>query len=248
MPGLLSPNRSVPFSVYRTFGGASQVTSGNVSFTMPSGNAGQLLLVGGAFRGAPTFSAPSGWTIAQQISYADTTINSQCGSFIAYKIRGASEPTAVFTRTGGNTCSAGFVTGYTANKTGTWLFDTSATNTLVTPSTLVQGNSMNIAGVNSLLYAVMSISNYDPILLTDFQGAGYGPSGFTYLVNGSGENVSTTTWGQCYYSAMGSPNPHATTLGFDIIGAPAGATGTFSGSSSFSALSTMQTMAISYIY
>jgi hypothetical protein len=90
------------------FATANASNSGNITLTIGSASAvpqeGDLLIAHIAYRGNAPFSAPAGWTIHEQASDANTARSdfiSRHGGLVASIIRGPSNPSSTFTRTGG---------------------------------------------------------------------------------------------------------------------------------------------------
>jgi hypothetical protein len=93
------------------------VASGNLTLNAPSSGAeGNLYVAVIGYRGTADFTLPSGWNLVAQQTDGDTDSTDGIASAVmAWIIRGASEPSFVFTRTAGDVA-----TGYVMRFTGSF--------------------------------------------------------------------------------------------------------------------------------
>jgi hypothetical protein len=92
-------------------GALTTAANGNLSLTEPSGAAeGDLLVAIIAYRNTAIFTAPEGWTIAQQEANPLTSGSSPRSSLVvAWRLRGSSAPSYAFTRSGGGVAQGGVI-------------------------------------------------------------------------------------------------------------------------------------------
>lgn len=140
---------------FRSVSSASEVSSGDLTLTEPTGAAsGDLLVASIAYRDTATFTLPSGWTIVgtQQSSgnTSTTTSASIASGLMAYIVRGGSAPDLTFTRTGGDV-ALGRIVAYTPGSGETISFDAGSANTLGANSTTVTTTAITTANDLSLL-------------------------------------------------------------------------------------------------
>ena len=209
---------------YVGIGAGTTVSSGNATPTEPAGAAsGDLLVCVISYRGSAAFTAPSGWTIVEQESSGNTDVDvstSIASGLIAYIVRGASAPSYVFTRTGGDVAIPR-VTAYRPVG-GTITFDESNSATLGTAGTTVSMTGFTTNDANSLI--VVGACGASNSTATDFDAA-------TDPTTGSGSGSSTAT-GAIAAGTWRRRNSTGTTTGADTnisiadaVRATAGATG-----------------------
>jgi hypothetical protein len=212
----------------------AQVLSGNVSMSLPTGAAGQLLVASIGFRGNASFSMPSGWTEVAQVLQASTVDGGPSSCLIAYKIRGASETNpAVFTRAGGNK-AAGIIAGYTLSA-GTPTLDTFVSSTMPAALPNIDHPGLTVAEPGSLLIAASAISNFETDaaqLAAASLAAGSSGSLVTPDVT---EPVASSNWDWVAFSSFDTAGVACSTYVHELAGVPAGATGAISGITFFSA-------------
>ena len=209
---------------YVGIGAGTSPTSGNATPTEPAGVAqGDLLVCVIAYRDTAAFTAPAGWTIVQQQSSGNTDVDvptSIASGLIAYIVRGASAPSYVFTRTGGD-IAIPRVTAYRPVN-GTITFDESNSVTLGVAGTTVSMTGFTTNAANSLI--VVGACGASNSSATDFDAA-------TDPTTGSGAGNTTTTgtitagtWRR--RNSTGSSNGADTNVSIaDAVRATAGATG-----------------------
>lgn len=99
--GGLRPNIS-----FRSRGTNTQVASGGITLGGPTGAAqGDLIVACISYRGTAPFTVPAGWTLVQQVSNGNTSTDPAtaiASGLMAYIVRGSSDPSFTFTRTGGD--------------------------------------------------------------------------------------------------------------------------------------------------
>lgn len=212
----------------RAFGDGPTVASGAVAFTLPPGGPGQMLVAMVAYRGAPTFAMPAGWTAIHQSSNANT-LNDGAGingGFMAYKLRGASEPAPTFTRSGGSRAN-GWLVGYTP-PSGTAAFDTFSQQLQPAATPTPETASITVTANNSLLVAMVASPTFDISTNGTMNAANIPRGANSGLAPGTPSPVRTDVWDQAFYNAHLSPSPKNTAAAWDLAGVPAGSTGTFS--------------------
>lgn len=141
-------------------GGATNVTSGNLSPALPTGGQkGDLYVAVIAFRSNVAFTGPSGWTIHAQESGGNTstTTNTAIGSgLIASIIRGDSAPANTFTRTLGDV-ALGRILIYRANNGN--------------PTFMAASSSTAAANATALSTAALDVTSKDTLIVAGFCGA-----------------------------------------------------------------------------
>lgn len=136
-------------------GAAVNVTSGNISPTLPAGGQkGDLYVAVIAFRSNVAFAAPAGWTIHQQQSTGNTstTTNTSIGSgLIASIVRGDAAPANTFTRTAGDVALARILIYRASN--GNPVFMTSSSSTAAANATALSTAQLDITSKDTLIVA-----------------------------------------------------------------------------------------------
>jgi len=130
------------------------VAGGNITLNEPSGAAqGDLLVACIAYRSNAAFTLPSGWALVatQQSSGDIDATNGIASGVMAYIVRGASAPSYVFTRTGGDV-ARGTVVCYRGNHATP--YDTGSANTLGATSVTVTTGTITTAEANELIVAM----------------------------------------------------------------------------------------------
>lgn len=90
-------------------GALAVAASGNLSLSEPSGAAeGDLLVAIIAYRNNAAFTLPAGWTLAQQeVNGLGSSGSPRTSLVVAWRLRGSSAPSYVFTRSGGGVAQGG---------------------------------------------------------------------------------------------------------------------------------------------
>jgi hypothetical protein len=201
-------------------GTIATVASGDLTLTEPAGiAAGDLMIACIAIRSTVGF-ANADWALVQSILEGDTdATNGIASGEMWYVVRGASAPSLVFTRTGGDV-GHGRIVAY-AGGSATPL-DTGSSNTANSASTVVTTPTLTTAEADELLVAMAACG--DNLTTSGFVAA-------TDPNNGSGATDTTTapTAGQWIErSDAGTGTGADTALAIaDAVKATAGATGTF---------------------
>jgi hypothetical protein len=220
MTYVTNPFRFGTPEIVRSFGGSPSVNSGNAAFTLPPGDAGQVLVVVLGFRGAATFSMASGWTQVYQATNADVSGGGQVSFLAAYKVRGGSETDPTFTRTGGSS-AAGWMVGYEASR-GSLAYDAAVTADGFSGST-VTIPTFSPTGSRNLLVAGMTAGTTWSAAQAGFVAASLSATAASgTLVPPTPTPVGSAAW------QNGAWATRSTITGMQIVDlwdAPAGATG-----------------------
>jgi hypothetical protein len=167
-------------------GPVATVASGNLTLTEPAGCAeGDLLVACIAIRDSVGF-ANGDWTLVESELLGDTDATNGVASCQMWACRrGASAPSLVFTRTGGNVAQ-GSIVAYTAAKGTTYAdcFDVSASTTLAGASSIASSSSLTNTEADVLIVAMAAAG--DTVAGTGFD-ANVDPS------VASGSTVDTST-------------------------------------------------------
>lgn len=233
-PGVVAGPRGVPLTIAREFGGAGDSqNSGSLTLPLPTGAAGQMLVAIIGSRGAAGFSLPSGWTAARQITNASTATAGPTSFLYAYKVRGVSEATPTFTRTGGSV-AAGWCLGYTPSR-GTLAYDAvsgitgGATSTITIPT-------FSPAGTRNLVVAAATTGSFWNLAQSGFAAASLPASASSgTLVAFPTGTVSRTEWGNVFTASRTFGAASVGTQAFDLWDVPAAATGAMSVGAPFGA-------------
>lgn len=134
---------------------ATEVTSGNLTLTEPSGSTeGDLLVAGIAYRSNAAFTVPSGWALAATQQSSGNTVTTTVGGIgsglLAYIVRGASAPSFTFTRTAGDVAQ-GAVACYRCAPGYTWVYDIGSSATMAANGTTVSTAAFTTASTGELL-------------------------------------------------------------------------------------------------
>lgn len=201
-------------------GALAEVASGGLTLTEPAGIAvSDLMIACIAYRSNVPFDDVVGWgSLQESIGDTDATNGIASGAmFIA--VRGASAPTLVFSRTGGNV-ARGCIIAYSGGHASA-PFDTSSSNTLAIGSATVTTGSITTAEAGELIVAMTAAGDTLNVSAFDAATDPATASGATDTTNAP----SNGTWRERVDSSTGTGAD--TGLGIaDAIRATAGATGT----------------------
>lgn len=208
-------------------GTVATATSGNITLTEPAGcQAGDILVVPIAYRGSAPFTAPAGWTMIEQQSSGNTDVDQTtniASAALAYIVRGASEPSLVFTRTAGDVARAAMLAYRPAS--GTVSVVASSSNTLATAGTAGSTGGLTTDVNGCLLVAALSGADNVAAAVSGFTAATAptGTSGTSEITSAP----SSTAWSL----RRGTTTTNGADVSLyvcDAIKATAGATGTIS--------------------
>lgn len=232
-PGVVAGPRGGPVTITREFGGSDSQNTGGLTLSLPLGAAGQMLVAIIGSRAAAGFTLPSGWTAARQITNASTAAAGPVSFLYAYKVRGASEPTPTFNRTGGSV-AAGWCIGYTPSA-GSLAFDAvsgitgGATSTITIPT-------FSPTGARNLIVAACTTGSFWNTPPVGFAAASLAASASSgTLVAFPTGTVSSAEWGNVSFTARTFGAASVGTQTLDLWDAPAGATGQMSVGAPFGA-------------
>jgi hypothetical protein len=211
-------------------GSLVEVASGNITLTEPASVAqGDLMVACIGYRSNAAFTLPSGWTLcAPQQSSGDTdATNGIASGVMAYIVRGASAPSLVFTRTGGDVAQ-GRIISYSGGGSSPYVTGSSAT--LGSASATVTTATLTTPHANCLIVAMSSAG--DTLSASAFDAA-------TDPTTASGATDTTTaptagTWIERADNSTGTGADHGLAIA-DAVRATAGATGTIQATISASA-------------
>lgn len=96
--------------------GAGSYDGGSITFTTPTANPGDILVVALGATG-PNYTAPAGWTVLDQVNSAETALGEARSLIVAYrKVQEGDPTTYVFPRDPGTTLSGGTITSFGVNR------------------------------------------------------------------------------------------------------------------------------------
>jgi hypothetical protein len=204
---------------------AGTANGGNMTVTLPSGAANDLLIGCLTWRGTQAITLPAGWTLISQTVTGDTTTGSRTSVLMAWKVRGGSEPNPQFLRTGGS-WMLGNVLGFTS-ALGVPAFDVFTTQELAVAGTTITVPSLTPTVPRSLILAFAGLADFDGFtsLHTGFSAASMaaGPAAAIAF------DRTGAAWGQMFYNAITPGAVVVSGLGYAVAEAPASATGILSG-------------------
>lgn len=226
-------------------GSASVVASGDVTPGLPAGLAQNDILVAViAARGNAAFTAPAGWTIAEQQSSGDTltTTSGTASCVLAYCIRGASDPASTtFTRTGGD-LGLSRITAYRSSVSGTPTVGPSNSATDGSSGTSHSLTGITTANAGALIVALCAGGNND--LFSAFSAASMSASATGAASAGTvdANDPSTTQWYR-RGNVTTATGADGSVYHVDAVQSSAGATGSFSVTSAAANKSALAAMA-----
>lgn len=152
-----------PGSMVQYYASLAGGTSANITVTMPNGSPGDLLVAVLSGDNSDAITAPVGWNVVENYIGDGVT---DAFLFVAWKIRGASEPSAVFTRTTNSemawACHNFIVTGRPAMT----VFDGSVGATASTPAASYSVPGLATSKPNTLLMFFTAARVVDTNLLS----------------------------------------------------------------------------------
>lgn len=175
-------------------GTTTAVASGNLTLPFSGSEAaGDLLIAAITLRSTVGFATPSGWTKIEELLDGNTTVGattSRSGVQLFYCVRGASNPSGSFTRTGGD-LGIGAIFTYRSDAGGTITYDQSSSDGAAAANQFQDTAGFTPAANNALVVAVMAQATNNGI--SSMGADAYGTSSGS-TTQGTGVAPSTTNW------------------------------------------------------